>query len=1200
MKIKKNILTVALTMCYAYSSSQVILQWAKSMGTTGSDAGNSITLDASGNVYTTGFFYGTVDFDPGIGSFNLTSAGGADIFVSKLNASGNFVWAKAMGGIGHNYGNFIAVDVSGNVYTTGDFKGTADFDPSAGSFNLTSGGGEDIFISKLDSFGNFVWAKSMGAINGDYGYSIVVDTSSNVYTTGYFNGTVDFDPGAGSFNLTSAGMEDIFISKLNAFGNFVWAKSMGAANSDYGHSLTVDASSNVYTVGAFNGAVDFDPGAGSFNLTSAGGPGDIFISKLDASGNFVWAKAMGGISNDSGHSIALDTSGNVYTTGYFYGTADFNPGAGSYNLTSVAGGDIFISKLDAFGNFVWAKVMAGTGSDFGRSIVVDSFGNVYTAGYFDGTVDFDPGAGNFTLTTAGGFDIFISKLDTFGNFVWTKKMGGTTPDFGRAIAIDALGDVYTTGRFYGTVDFNPGVGNFNIVSAGDSDIFVHKLSQCIIPSAPSNSTPGANQTICYNTSTALIASGGGTLGWYSASTGGIYLGAGANYTTPTLTTTTTYYVQDSNTCAESPRTAITITIPTFNWSSTICAGNTLLMGSHSYTASGTYIDTLTAFNSCDSIVTTNLTVLPANSITQSLVVCAGHTITVGTHTHTTNGTYTDTLTAFNACDSIVITNLTVLPANAFTWSTGICAGQSISIGNHVYNTNGTYTDTLVAFNLCDSIVTTHLTINQLPVVTITPNGPTIFCTGGNVVLDAGSGFVNYLWSNGSTSQSIQLTSSENDSVMVTDINGCSATSSATVVSVAPLPVLVITDPSIMCSPNTIDISLSSVTFGSSTGTLSYWQDIVGTISLNSSYYTVIDTTGTYYIRLDASGCSDIKPITVTINNDCVWPGDANKDSLVNNYDLLPIGLYYSQVGSPRTNISNLWQAYLSTNWGTTQSNGSDIKHVDCNGDGLINNNDTLAININFSLTHAVVANNFNQERLPNPDIYIVTSSNSYNAGDWVNAEVWIGSSSIPVSNLYGIAFNVNYDASLVQLGTESLTYPNSWLGIPGNNAIKISKIDALATTAYGGITRVDHINANGYGKIAEFKFQAKTSITSTSVLHLSVSRYLANDSVGVPLLFNTLADSITINPLVTGTIETITISEITIAPNPFTLQTTITFNEEQKHGIIKIIDVLGKEIKTIPFTGKQLIIEKGSMQAGIYFLQVKTEQKVQSKKIIIQ
>ncbi|MBU1821874.1 MAG: SBBP repeat-containing protein, partial [Bacteroidetes bacterium] len=240
-------------------------------------------------------------------------------------------------------------------------------------------------------------------------FSIALDASGNVYTTGYFQGTVDFDPGAAMANLTVAGSFDMFVSKLDGDGNFVWAKSMGGSIVTHGRSIAVDASGNVYTTGSFHGTADFDPGAATAYLTSAG-HGDTFICKLDASGNFVWAKSMGGSVFDSGFSITVDASGNVYTIGLFFGTVDFNPGLATADLTSAGFNDIFVSKLDAFGNFIWAKRMGGSGYDYGESIAVDASGHVYTTGYFEGTADFDPGTATANLTSVSVWDIFVSKL----------------------------------------------------------------------------------------------------------------------------------------------------------------------------------------------------------------------------------------------------------------------------------------------------------------------------------------------------------------------------------------------------------------------------------------------------------------------------------------------------------------------------------------------------------------------------------------------------------------------------------------------------------------------------------------------------------------------------------------------------------------------------------------------------------------------
>lgn len=380
--------------------------------------------------------------------------------VVKAQEDAFFAWAKNMGGSDWDSGGDIAVDPIGNVYTTGFFRNTADFDPGAGTLNLTSAGRIDIFITKQDQDGNLLWAVSLGSTDFDRGFGIAVDGDGNVYSTGYFLGTVDFDPGTGTVNLSSS-QSGIYILKLDTNGNFIWAKSIGASGSNYGRAIAVDNTQNVYVAGEFKFTVDFDPGPGVSNLTQTGSNGDVFILKLDAAGDFEWAKSHGGTSDDVARSIKADAVGNVYTTGGFYGTVDFDPGVGVFNLTSSGSSEGFISKLDINGDLVWAKPIGSTGNDIVQSLALDASGNVYATGEFYQTVDFDPGAGIFNLT-AQQSDAFIVKLNSTGDFVWAKNVGGSSLDATYTIDVDTDGSVYCGGRFYNTVDFDPGTGIYNL------------------------------------------------------------------------------------------------------------------------------------------------------------------------------------------------------------------------------------------------------------------------------------------------------------------------------------------------------------------------------------------------------------------------------------------------------------------------------------------------------------------------------------------------------------------------------------------------------------------------------------------------------------------------------------------------------------------------------------------------------------------
>lgn len=464
-------------------------QWAKSMGGSLGDYSHSLVLDSAGNIYTVGFFSGTVDFDPGVGISNLTNVGMTDIFISKLDTGGNFIWAKSMGGPITEQAYSISLDGSSNIYITGIFSGTVDFDPGIGISNLTSAGVQDIFISKLDPAGNFMWVKRIGGNNNDISFSSTVDAVGNVYVTGYFSGTVDFNPGLGTSNLTSAGLNDIFILKLDQTGNYLWTKGIGGVDNDFIKSIALDGSGNIYAIGSFKATVDFDPGAGSSNITSAG-DFDIFILKLDEFGNFNWAKSMGGNGLDNGNSIALDSTGNIYVAGDFYLTSDFDPGAGTTNLTSVGDKDIFISKLDGFGNLLWAKSMGGNGIDDVSSMAIDHSANIYTTGSFQAITDFDPSAGINNLTSAGWNDVYISKLNAAGNLLWAESIGGSASDAGNSIALYGNQHIYITGTFEETIDFDPDTGTSYLTSAGLSDIFILKLNQCV------NTTSTLTLTAC--------------------------------------------------------------------------------------------------------------------------------------------------------------------------------------------------------------------------------------------------------------------------------------------------------------------------------------------------------------------------------------------------------------------------------------------------------------------------------------------------------------------------------------------------------------------------------------------------------------------------------------------------------------------------------------------------------------------------------
>ena len=386
--------------------------WCKTFGGAGFDASFGLNCDFEDNIVLSGSFTQTVDFDPGPGVVELTSVDETeDAFILKLDADGNFLWVKSFGIAAPEFGNQVTTDISGNIYTTGKYFATVDFDPGPAVFNLSADGFDDpdIYILKLDSDGDFVWAATINGDEDETANAIHVDESGDVYLCGEFEGSPDFDPGVAVFSLTSESLFNGFVEKLDADGNFVWAYQIGM--DDYASALTLltDSDGNVYTSGYFFGTADFDPGAETLDYTSSGLQ-DVFIQKVDDSGNLIWARTFGNSMDQRGIALGIDESNEIYLTGRFVGTMDADPGAGEVNLSSNGGTDIFFQKWSSAGVHLWARSIGGADFDEGTEIFIDEENNLALAGHFNDEMDFNPGLMELELTSNGSADIFIIKV----------------------------------------------------------------------------------------------------------------------------------------------------------------------------------------------------------------------------------------------------------------------------------------------------------------------------------------------------------------------------------------------------------------------------------------------------------------------------------------------------------------------------------------------------------------------------------------------------------------------------------------------------------------------------------------------------------------------------------------------------------------------------------------------------------------------
>ena len=474
-------------------------EWARMMGDTTEDFGNSIAVDAAGNSYTTGYFQGKVDFNPGTNpgdTFKLKSFGKKDIFLTKLNKDGNLIWTKQMGGHGDDIGTAVAISKSGYVYAMGSFNDTADLDPGTGVQNFIGAGFRDVSMCKFDTAGKLIWAKAIGGMGDDQVRSLAIDKNENLIFGGDFYATMDFDPSSsGVYNLNSNGWNDMFCCKLDSAGNFLWANAIGCTASDEAYGVAVDSSGGVYMTGRFQSACDFDPGAGTFSLTPKGLL-DGFITKYNASGSFAWAKQFGGPGSDiTGQSIVTTKTSEVFLAGEFKGTVDIDPSlSGIDSITPSGKHDVFIAKMDTAGKYIWSKIMGGpTGDDMTSTLTIDKNGNLYTTGYFYGVTDWDPSSAVAPLTSKGSWDVFISVLDRTGSYVWAKSFGGGLFDTGMGIAVDTADNVYTTGGFQYMCDFDPSSVTAYQIAAGKNDIYIHKMGTSNVGVASIN-----NETVTFD------------------------------------------------------------------------------------------------------------------------------------------------------------------------------------------------------------------------------------------------------------------------------------------------------------------------------------------------------------------------------------------------------------------------------------------------------------------------------------------------------------------------------------------------------------------------------------------------------------------------------------------------------------------------------------------------------------------------------
>ncbi len=452
--------------------SQLSPAWILTLGSSQADAVISAETDISDNIYLTGYFSGVMNFDT-IGNGIYITPNEKDVFILKLTSEGRTVWAKSLSGPASDIPTAIQLDSDNNIYIVGSFRNSLDLDPSENSsYQVSSQSDYDMFLVKLDNNGNFLWGYSWDLSPA----ALRIDGNNNIFVGGTFSGTVDFDPSSGQSLKSSNGGTDVFLLKMNSDGSFIYAKTVGGNGNDSLYCFALDARSDLVLAGTFEQTADFDPSTGSYNLSATGNSYDIFLLKLDNNGNFLWAKSEGGNLYEWPNDIITDADNNLYLTGGFYGTADFDPGPDTHNITSQAGyTDSYVQKLDADGNLILVKSFGNNTFDQGEHIALDSANNVFISGTFRFTLDLDPSNAVFNVTSNGDKDIYLLKWDNNGNFLQGGALGGGAPDMGNVL-IYRNNALYFGGAYYGVADLDltSTVANYpsNLASL---DLFLEKI-----------------------------------------------------------------------------------------------------------------------------------------------------------------------------------------------------------------------------------------------------------------------------------------------------------------------------------------------------------------------------------------------------------------------------------------------------------------------------------------------------------------------------------------------------------------------------------------------------------------------------------------------------------------------------------------------------------------------------------------------------
>lgn len=691
------------SLCFLSAQSKT-LEWFYKVGGTGTDYTVSVALDSEENVYDAAVFSGTASI-----SFqtSYTSRGAEDILIRKSTSLGIREWVVQLGSTGSDIASGITVDTNGHVYVVGTFTDSLFLE---NEFVLEGNDGRlSSFIIKLSNDGTLVWARRIISSSMAELIHATVNGAQELVVSGHFEGEVSLND---TLTIVSEGSKDILLMKMNpTSGDPVFYRQFGSPDQEFIYEHTTDNQNNIYLTGDFRSLLDLDPGSGVF-LANPNGLTDLYVVKLNPSGDFVWGRTFGGIGVDYGHSITTDEDRNVLITGRFSEIISF----GSFNhvLQSSGGTDCFLTKLNENGVTQWTRKLGASQNDQGSVVRVGPKNIIYFGGIFRQTVDFNPSSQYSNNTTSqGGADVFIALFNFDGTYNDHFTLGGLANENVSDLVIKSDGEVISAGSFGAIVDFDPSSNVVNIFSNGGLDGFLWNVFVCVNPYLKSIEVE--KNVLCFGERVNIEITEGylndaTQWSWQRDSCENITFASGdaLNVSVPR---TTTFFVKGFGGCVSNDScTSIPITVftDTLNYRNIpLCDGDSVVVGSNIYTTSGVFIDSLVSVNGCDSVVVLEITVLPSYFSSGTTSICSGDTLKVGPSIYTLPGTYTDIFTSVDGCDSTIITTLNVLPSRIMNAEARVCKGDSVEVGSQFYSQSGTFIQTSInEFGCIDQLIVT--------------------------------------------------------------------------------------------------------------------------------------------------------------------------------------------------------------------------------------------------------------------------------------------------------------------------------------------------------------------------------------------------------------------------------------------------------------------------------------------------------------